>query len=181
MSIRKKKASPTQVFDPEDFDVHGVDHSIRRKIMPLKRGETLVKIRKDLAWFKGEEKSGKIKQKRSMIVTLFSNFLLPGLGNVYARPTAFSVSILVLSLFVLFTTFSPLFPIVSFLSAANITQPNTYDGTSYALYVPENVVVENQLLLVGPTFSILIVPLLLSWFHLLYIFLGHSNKIEWKW
>ncbi|MEK6902367.1 MAG: hypothetical protein AABX02_02145 [archaeon] len=181
MSVRKKKVSSIQTFDPEDFDIHGVDHSIRRKILPLKRGEPLVKLRRDLKWFKGEEKYEKEKEKRSLVITLFSNFLMPGLGNVYVRSNAFSISILVLSLLVLFTTFSPVFPIVNFLSAANITQPNHYDGTSYALYVPENVVVENQLLLVGPTFSILIVPLLLSWFHLLYLFLNHSHRVAWKW
>lgn len=181
MAVRKKKSIVSQTFDPEDFDIHGAERSIRRKVMPLKKGETLVKIRKDLAWFKGHEKNEKIKPTRSLVVTLFSNLLLPGLGNVYARSNAFSISILVLSLLVLVTTFSPIFPIVNFLSAANITQPNMYDGTSYALYVPENVVVENQVLLVGPTFSILIIPLLLSWFHLLYILLNHSHKMTWKW
>ncbi len=181
MAVRKKKVTVSQTFDPEDFDIHVSERSIRRKIMPLKRGEPLARIRSDLSWFKGQEKNVKENETRSLIVTLFSNFMLPGLGNVYARSNAFSISILVLSLLVLITTFSPVFPIVNLLSAANITQPNMYDGTSYALYVPENVVVENQLLLVGPTFSILIIPLLLSWFHLLYIFLNHSHKIAWKW
>jgi hypothetical protein len=122
----------------------------------------------------------RVKEKKSILIALLSNIIIPGLGNAYVKASPFSISILVLSVLVIFTTFSPIFPIVSLLSAANIAQPADVEGAILTLFVPSNVVVDNQVLLVGPTFSILVIPLLLSWIHLLFLFLNSPSKVEWK-
>lgn len=176
---RAKKTHPVQTFDPEDFDAHAMDHSIRGKIRPLARGEKLVRVEKDLRVFQGHEKLGRLTQTKSILVSVFANVLLPGLGNVYAHSNPFSISILVLSLLVLIVTFSPIFPIVGLLGAAHIAQPNAPEGMVLTLFVPNSVVVGNQSLLVGPTFSVLIVPLLLAWLHLLYLLVNKPGKIDW--
>jgi hypothetical protein len=51
-----KRGKPSQTFDPENFDIHATEHSIRSKIWPLQKGEHLIHAEKDLKWFKGEEK-----------------------------------------------------------------------------------------------------------------------------
>jgi hypothetical protein len=175
----KKRSTETQTFDPESFDIHASEKNIRSRVWPLARNEKLVKIRKDVRMLKGEIKVPEEKKPRSVLIALISNILVPGLGNVYVDKTPFSVSILVLSILVMFTTFSPLFPIIGLLSAAHIAQPASIEGYSAALVVPSDVIVNNQAILVGPTFSILIVPLLLSWVHLLFLFLN-AGKIKWK-
>lgn len=176
---KRKKLTNVQVFDPESFDIHANEKSFRSRIWPLEKKEKMVKIRKDMKVWKGEEKVGNEKKPRSVLIALLSNILVPGLGNAYVEPTPFSISILVLSILVIFTTFSPVFPIVGLLSAANIAQPSTPEVGAATLMVPSNVLVDGQALLVGPTFSILIVPLLLAWIHLLFLFLN-DGKIRWK-
>lgn len=175
----KKRSTDTQTFDPESFDIHASSRSIRSKVWPLGKNEKLVKIRHDIRLLKGEIKVPEEKKSRSVLIALLSNILVPGLGNVYVDKTPFSISILVLSILVVFSTFSPIFPIVGLLSAAHIAQPASIEGYSAALVVPANVIVNNQSVLVGPTFSILIVPLLLSWVHLLFLFLN-GGRVSWK-
>ena len=177
--MAKKRSTETQTFDPESFDIHASSRSIRSRVWPLGKNEKLVKIRKDIRMLKGEIKVPEEKKSRSVLIALLSNVLVPGLGNVYVDKTPFSISILVLSILVVFSTFSPIFPIVGLLSAAHIAQPASIEGYSSALVVPANIVLDNQSVLVGPTFSILIVPLLLSWVHLLFLFLN-GGKVAWK-
>ncbi len=174
-----RRLSSLQTFDPEDFDIHATEHGIRENVLPLKRGEPLVKIRKDVAWLQGKTKHETPKHKRSMVIALFSNILIPGLGNAYIFSNAFSISILALSVLVIFTTLSPVFPIVQLLNSTQYVQPTTGHAAQLALFIPANVVVNNQVTLVGPTFSVLLVPMLLSWIHLIYLFIHREEKIEW--
>ncbi|MBM3281958.1 MAG: hypothetical protein FJY86_01280 [Candidatus Diapherotrites archaeon] len=182
MSKTKKRfrEKTTQTFDAEDFDIHGVSHSIREKVLPLARGEKLAKISKDLRWLKGQVKESHVKQKRSILITIFSNILIPGLGNAYVHGSAFSVSILALSMLVMFTTLSPVFPIIQVLNATQFIQPTSGAVAQIALFVPANVVVNNQVTLVGPTFSVLVVPLILSWVHIIYLFVHREEHVDWQ-
>ncbi len=178
-SKKSKRISSTQTFDSEDFDIHATEHSFRSKILPNKRGEPLLKLKKDVRWLQGTEKNEPRKQKRSFLISIFSNILIPGLGNSYIHASAFSVSILALSLLVIFTTFSPVFPVVQIFNLTQFAQPSAGQVAEVALFVPANVVVNNQVTLVGPTFSVLVVPLLLAWIHLIYLFIHRDHKIEW--
>jgi hypothetical protein len=177
--MAKSRSTETQTFDPESFDIHASSKSMRSRVWPLSKSEKLAKVHHDIRMLKGEIKVPVEKKSRSVLIALLSNILVPGLGNVYVDKTPFSISILVLSILVIFSTFSPIFPIVGLLSAAHIAQPASIEGYSAALVVPANVIVDNQSVLVGPTFSILIVPLLLSWVHLLFLFLN-EGKVAWK-
>jgi hypothetical protein len=179
-SKKRFREKTTQTFDPEDFDTHSIEHSIREKILPLKRGEKLAKISKDLRWLKGQTVESHVKQKRSILITLFSNILIPGLGNAYVHASAFSVSILALSMLVMFTTLSPVFPIIQVLNATQFIQPSAGAIEQIALFIPANVVVNNQVTLVGPTFSVLVVPLILSWVHIIYLFVHREEHVEWR-
>lgn len=178
-SKKRFREKTTQTFDPEDFDIHAASHSIREKILPLKRGEKLVKLTNDVRWLKGEIPEKHRKQKRSILITLFSNILIPGLGNAYVHASAFSVSILALSMLVMFTTLSPVFPIIQVLNATQFIQPTSGEIAQIALFVPANVVVNNQVTLVGPTFSVLVVPLILSWVHIIYLFVHREEHVDW--
>ncbi len=171
-----KRKFQAQTFDPFDLDVHGVEHSIRSKIWPLQKREKLANVYRDLEFFKGQTKEME-KPKKSVLVSIFANILLPGLGNMYIKPNAFSIAILASSLLVMLTTLSPLFPIVNILNLSKAGQPTVHENSIPALYLPSSILVENQVL-IGPTFSILVVPLLLAWLHLLYLLLGSK---EWKW
>lgn len=177
--MAKRLSRVSQTFDPDTFDIHAEEKGIRSKVWPLSKGERLTKLRKEVRMLKGNIPTPPEKRPRSFLIALLSNVLVPGLGNVYVDKTPFSISILVLSLLVMFTTFSPIFPLVGLLSAAHIAQPSGVEGYSAALMVPSDVIVDNQSILVGPTFSILIVPLLLSWIHLLFLFLG-AARVTWK-
>ncbi|MFH0970748.1 MAG: hypothetical protein V1776_04800 [Candidatus Diapherotrites archaeon] len=176
----RKRTILSQTFDPDTFDIHANEKSFRRNVFPSSRNESIARVKEDLRYFKGEMELSKTKENRSILIALLSNIIVPGLGNVYIRATPFSVSILILSILVIFTTFSPIFPIVGLLSAANIASPSSPENATLSLVVPSNVVVENQLLLVGPTFSVLAIPLLLSWIHLLFLFLNSTSRIHWK-
>ena len=176
---RSKRIPSLSTFDPEDFDIHATEHGIREKVFPLKRGEPLVKVRKDVAWLQGKTKNERRRHKRSMVISLFSNIMIPGLGNAYIQASAFSISILALSLLVIFTTLSPAFPIVQLLNTAQHAQPLTGKAAEIALFIPANVVVNNQVTLVGPTFSVLLVPMILSWIHIIYLFIHKEESIEW--
>jgi hypothetical protein len=81
---------------------------------------------------------------------------------------------------VMFTTLSPVFPIIQILNATQFIQPSAGEIAHVALYVPANVTVNNQLTLVGPTFSVLVVPLLLSWIHLIFLFVHREEHVEWR-
>lgn len=177
---RRFREKPTQTFDAEEFNIHAIENSIREKVLPLKRGENLVKISKDVRWLTGKIHDSPRKQKRSILISLFSNILIPGLGNAYIHASAFSVSILALSVLVMFATLSPVFPIIQILNATQFIQPSVGSVAQVALYSPANVTVNNQLTLVGPTFSILAVPLLLSWIHLIFLFIHREEKVEWR-
>ena len=126
---------------------------------------------------KGHEKVPREKRPRSVLITLLSNVLIPGLGNAYADAGPFSLSILILSLLVLFTTFSSVFPIVSLLSAVHLTQPAMIE--SGTVLVAQNNLPAHSGSLVGPSFSFLLVPLLLSLVHLLFLFVN-NQRIAWK-
>lgn len=181
MSKPKKRFSENSqsTFDPEAFDIHAVEKSIRQKIRPLSKNEPLVKLKNDLDLLRGRIKPSHPKQKRSVLITIFSNILIPGLGNAYVHASAFSVSILALSLLVMFTTLSPVFPIIQILNATQFIQPTSGDIAQIALFVPANVTVNNQVTLVGPTFSVLVVPLLLSWIHLIFLFIHRERHVDW--
>ncbi|MDP2666114.1 MAG: hypothetical protein Q8P05_01270 [Candidatus Diapherotrites archaeon] len=172
-SVSRRK-TPIQTFDPESFDIHAMDKGIRSKIMPLQRGEKVVHPRPI-----SKEKDINKKPRISFLVALFSNIVIPGLGNVYVKRSPFSWSILVLSLIVIVTTFSPVFPIVQFLNWANIPTP-AHAATATTLFVPGDIMLDNQLTLVGPTFSILLVPLLLTWIFFVYLLLHHDTEIKWS-
>lgn len=176
---KRVRGKPTQTFDVEEFDIHAVEKSIREKVLPRKRGEPLVDVSEDVRWMKGKMPETHRKQKRSVLITVFSNILIPGLGNAYVHASAFSVSILALSMLVMFTTLSPVFPIIQILNATQFIQPSVGYAAQIALYVPANVTVNNQVTLVGPTFSVLIVPLLLSWIHLIFLFIHRDEHVEW--
>lgn len=175
-SFREKSS---QTFDPEEFDIHAIEKSIRQKIRPLSRDEPLLKMQNDIGLLKGRIKPTHTKQKRSVLITIFSNILIPGLGNAYVHSSAFSVSILALSLLVMFTTLSPVFPIIQILNATQFIQPASGDISQIALFIPANVTVNNQVTLVGPTFSVLVVPLLLSWIHLIFLFIHRERHVDW--
>lgn len=179
-SQKRFREKTTQTFDPEEFDIHAVERSIREKVLPLKRGEKLAKISRDVRWLKGQTKESHVKHKRSILITLFSNILIPGLGNAYIHASAFSVSILALSMLVMFTTLSPVFPIIQILNATQFIQPSAGSVSQIALYIPANVTVNNQVTLVGPTFSVLIVPMLLSWIHIIFLFVHREEHVEWR-
>ncbi len=179
-SKKRFREKTTQTFDAEEFDIHAVERSIREKVLPLKRGEKLAKISKDVRWLKGQTKESHVKQKRSILITIFSNVLIPGLGNSYVHASAFSVSILALSLLVMFTTLSPVFPIIQILNATQFIQPSAGAVEQIALFIPANVTVNNQVTLVGPTFSVLVVPLLLSWIHLIFLFVHRDEHVDWR-
>ncbi len=176
---RHSREKTTQTFDPEEFDIHAVEHSIRERVLPLKRGEKLAKISKDVRWMTGKTLETRRKQKRSILITIFSNILIPGLGNAYIHASAFSVSILALSILVMFTTLSPVFPIIQILNATQFIQPAVGQVAQVALFVPANVTVNNQVTLVGPTFSVLVIPLLLSWVHIIFLFVHREENVEW--
>lgn len=178
-SKKRFREKTTQTFDPEEFDTHAVERSIRERVLPLARGENLAKVSRDVRWLKGQTKESHVKRKRSILITLFSNILIPGLGNAYIHTSAFSVSILALSMLVMFTTLSPVFPIIQILNATQFIQPAAGEIAQTALYVPANVTVNNQVTLVGPTFSVLVVPLLLSWIHLIFLFVHREEHVDW--
>ena len=117
--------------------------------------------------------------KRQILISVFSNILIPGLGNAYIHTSAFSISILALSLLVMFTTLSPVFPIIQILNATQFIQPAAGEISQIALFIPANVTVNNQVTLVGPTFSVLVVPLLLSWIHLIFLFIHREKHVKW--
>ncbi len=181
--VKRKKSSSRRsfrpVFDPGSFDVHASEHSIVERIFPVSKSEKVIRL-DDAGRGLDVHDAPSHSNARSILIALLSNILVPGLGNVYAKKTAFSVSILILSVLIMFTTFSPVFPLIGLLSVANIPQPGSPEGAMISLFVPANVVLENQSVLVGPTFSILLVPLLLSWIHLLFLFLDSPSHVKWK-
>ncbi len=178
--VREKSFSPgPQTFDPEDFDLYELRHFVRSKIWPKSKYERMANVRKDIQYLKGHREAEEKLPPRSVILTIFSNILIPGLGNIYLKRSPFSISILFLSLLVMIFTFSPIFPFVQLVQSAGFAPPAPMNGSELTLFVPSSVQVGNQLI-VGPTFSSLLVPLLLSWIHLLYLFVKLSHRIDWK-
>lgn len=174
----KGVASP-QVFDPEDFDVHSVENSFRSKVFPRVRKEKLADLKKDVSFFRGKENFFSAKgDSKSVLAAVVANVIVPGLGNVYVERSVFSISVLVFSLIVMLSTFSPVFPIIQLFGFAQTNALSPYSTVESVLLVPQNVLVNNQLL-VGPTFSILAVPIFLSWFHLLYLFVSKNRSVKW--
>ena len=176
--VKSRKRISPQTFDPEDFDIHAAEKSIRSKIMPLKRGEKLARV--SLADKSPRKSSDPENRSKSFLVAVFGNILIPGLGNVYLRRNPFSISILVLSLLVILLTFSPVFPIVQLLNYTHTPTPSTVEQTTLTLYVPGNIQLDNSTTLAGPTFSFLLVPLLLTWIYFIYLLLHHDQSIAWR-
>ena len=177
-AVQRKKVDSPQVFDPEDFDVHEAEESFLEKVWPRSKRERLVDLKKDVGLFKGKKIVEK-KESKSILVSVIANVIIPGLGNVYVKRSVFSIAVLVFSLLVMLATFSPAFPIMQLVGSAQAPTIFPFDNVEAVLITPQNILINNQLL-VGPTFSILAVPLLLTWVHLLFLFVEKSNKIKWK-
>jgi hypothetical protein len=179
-NVRKgRRVASPQVFDPEDFDVHEAEESFAEKIWPQSKKEKLADLKMDIGFFKGKEKLVEKKESKSILVSIIANVIIPGLGNVYVKRSVFSIAVLVFSLVVMLATFSPVFPIVQLLGSAQPMALSPYATADTVLLTQQNILINNQLL-VGPTFSILVVPIFLAWIHLLYLFIEKSSTIKWR-
>ena len=178
-SKRKRKNSQPQTFDPEDFDIHELGHFKRSKIWPASRKEKMVNVKKD--WKSIEKNSRQMKKEagqKSIFVTIFSNLLLPGLGNVYIQKNPISIAIFFTALVAVLLTFSPLFPIVQLLQSVDAVPAPVY-SSAVITYFSVDTIHNANVTLVGPSFSFLLFPFILSWLHLAYLFFKH--QYDWNW
>lgn len=177
---KKRKLSQPQTFDPEDFDINELGHFVRSKIWPLSKKEKPINVKKD--WKNIQSNSKKIQKvegQKSIFVTLFSNLLLPGLGNVYIHKNPLTLAVFFTSLIAVLLTFSPIFPIVQLLQAVEAVPAPAYSNTVITLFTLESIQTANNTL-VGPSFSFLLFPLVISWLHLAYLFFKHQHDWNWK-
>ncbi|QQR92319.1 MAG: hypothetical protein IPJ89_04145 [Candidatus Iainarchaeum archaeon] len=176
----KRKLAQAQTFDPEDFDVNELGHFKRSKIWPVTQKERPINVKKD--WKAIQSNARKMQKnagQKSIFVTIFSNLLLPGLGNVYIQKNALTIAIFFTSLISVLLTFSPVFPIVQILQAVDAVPSPAYANTVITFFVAENVQTSASTL-IGPSISFLIFPFVLSWIHLAYLFFKHQHDWNWK-
>lgn len=176
----KRKLAQAQTFDPEDFDVNELGHFKRSKIWPVTKKEKPINVKKD--WKAIQSNSRKIQKsegQKSIFVSIFSNLLLPGLGNVYIHKNPLTIAIFFTSLLSVLLTFSPIFPLVQILQAVDAVPSPVYANTVITFFVTENIQTSTSTL-VGPSISFLLFPFLLSWIHLAYLFFKHQHDWNWK-
>lgn len=180
MKRSKRKLTKAQTFDPEDFDINELGHFKRSKIWPITQKEKPINVKKDWKAIQSNaRKMKKIEGQKSIFVSIFSNLLLPGLGNVYIQRNPLTIAIFFTSLISILLTFSPIFPIVQILQAVEALPSPAYSNTVITFFVAESVQT-SAATLVGPSISFLLFPFVISWLHLAYLFFKHQHDWNWK-
>ena len=177
---KSHRLAQAQTFDPEDFDVNELKHFMRSKIWPASKKEKTINVKKD---WKAIQSNAKRMQKnigqKSIFISIFSNLLLPGLGNVYVRKNAFTIAIFFTSLVCMLLTLSPVFPLVQILQSVNAIPQPVYSSPVITYFSPQNFLAASAIN-ATPSFSLIIFPFLLSWIHLAYLFFKHQYDWNWK-
>jgi len=162
-----------RTFDGADFDIHELEEPIEVKLVAGKeiiKGAVLEDLKTAIRSVKGK------KKKKSLIIAITSNMVLPGLGSVYLKRTFVGLAIVALNLFFLILGFS-FFNILtnSFIywpEAGFYSTGNVY----FAFYAIE------QPLLVPPEFTLAIFFSLAAtaaaWLHLIFTLKKEAHNFE---
>ncbi len=160
-----------KIFDGADFDIHELEEPLEPRLVTAKE-KISKRMLEDLK--RAIRTAKPVKKKKSLIVLLASNIVLPGLGSVYLKRTFVGISILAfntmflilgLSFFNILTHSFVYLPSVGFYS----------HGFSFG-YAPEAYFYFPDCFVVLLWWSVLFT--IAAWVHLAYLLVLHRGEFE---